>query len=363
MSISTINDGDVPSVNSTDGTQNEELLKQYREQYQQFLSQYEDASAAWSNTASDVKTNVGEAVIIAVNNKLNEAQEKLNAFQAIVNTSETSEETLKTMVEELKTSVSNVTAYIAAVSTMAADIADVAALKKTFGALSDADKILLGSEFTQAPDAKFDAFNKKIAELKTDIAEGKDPSVIQELQTKITELKAALDNLINGTTDGSIMSLTNRLACLKSLEENRAYLSETQYKMLQEQLVSTDLSKQISKEAFETQLEAIILSAVRQKTSEDIKAAEETQKSNTAYNEILKNNLTLKVMQAKSSLRDIELEAQMDEKQQKEADFNPQVKRLRDEGRWQVEENMRQQEITSEHIREEQHREVANQVR
>jgi archaellum component FlaC len=219
MSVSNINSNDVPSVNEADGAKNEDQLKQYQDQYQQLLSQYGDASAAWSNTASDIKTDAGTSICTAIGNQLNETKKKLDAFQAAVNASESSEETLKTMAESCKASVSNVTAYIAMVPMTVADAADISALRKIWGGLSDADKTLLGSEFTQAIEAQFSAFNAKIVASQKAIAEGADASVIEKLQSEITELKTQLSALINGTTDGSIMSITDRIACLKLLEE------------------------------------------------------------------------------------------------------------------------------------------------
>ena len=240
MSVSNISNNDVPSVNPTDGTKNEELLKQYREQYQQLLSQYGDASAAWRDTASDIKTSAGTSICTAIGNQLNETKKKLDAFQVAVNTSGSSEETLKTMVEACKASVSNVTAYIAMVPMTVADAADISALRNIWEGLSDADKTLLGSGFTQAIEAKFAAFNAKIVELQKAIAEGADASVVERLQSEITELKTQLNTLINGTTDGSTISLTDRVDCLKTLEESKKYLGDEAYATFKQQLLSTD---------------------------------------------------------------------------------------------------------------------------
>lgn len=363
MSVSNINSNDVPSVNPTDGTKNEELLKQYREQYQQLLSQYEDAAAIWSNTASDVKTSAGESIVLAIDNQLNEAQKKLDAFQAAINASEPSEETLKTMAEELKASVSNVTAYIAAVPTAVADTADIKALREAWEALSADDKALLGSEFTQAIEAKFAASNEKIAELQKAIANGADASNIKELQSEISELKAQLNILINGTTDGSVMPLTDRVDCLKSLEENKKYLGDEAYATFKQQLLSTDASKQISKEDFQTQLDAIVFPAAQKEAQESAKATEAASKQQSAINELLKNNIALKVMQEKNSFLEFKLNAEADAKLQERAEFNPQVKQLRDEGRWQTPDVTRQQEMTQELNEEERRREKIAQMR
>jgi len=363
MSISNVNNGDVPSVNPTDGTQNEELLKQYQEQYEQFLSQYKDASAAWSNTASDVKTGAGESIRLAIENQLNEAQKKLDAFQAAINASEPSEETLKTMVEELKASVSNVTAYIAAVPTAVADTADIKALRETWEKLSETDKGTLGTNFTQAIEAQFSALNAKISELMQAIKDNADASVIENLQTEIAELKARLSTLINGTTDGSATSLTDRITCLKSLEEAKKYTGDDAYATFKQQLLSTDVSKQISKADFQTQLDAIILPAVQKEAQKSVETTEAVSKHAASVNELLKNNIALKVMQEKNSFLEFKLNAEADAKLQEKAEFNPQVKQLRDEGRWQTPDVTRQQEMTQELNEEERRREKIAQIR
>ena len=363
MRISNVNNGDVPSVNPTDGTKNEELLKQYQEQYQQFLSQYQDASAAWSNTASDVKTGAGESVRLAINNQLNEAQKKLDAFQAAINASEPSEETLKAMAEELETSIGNVTAYIAAIPTSVADIANIKALRETWEELSADDKVLLGSEFKQVIDAKFDAFNDKIAELQQAIKDGADASNIKELQDEISELKKQLNTLVNGKTDGSVMPLTDRIDCLKTLEESKKYLGDEVYATFKQQLLSTDASKQISKEDFQTQLDAIVFPAVQKEVQESVETTETVSKHAASVNELLKNNIALKVMQEKNSFLEFKLNAEADAKLQEKAEFNPQVKQLRDEGQWQTPDVTRQQEVTQMLNEDERRREKIAQMR
>ena len=363
MSVSNVNNGDVPSVNPTDGTKNEELLKQYREQYQQLLSQYEDAAAIWSNTASDVKTSAGESIVLAIDNQLNETQKKLDAFQAAINASEPSEETLKTMAEELKASVSNVTAYIAAVPTAVADTADIKALREAWEALSADDKALLGSEFKQAIEAKFAAFNDKIAELQKTIKDGADASNIKELQSEISELKTQLDTLINGKVDGSVMPLTDRIDCLKTLEESKKYLGDEVYATFKQQLLSTDASKQISKEDFQTQLDGIIIPAVQKEAQESVERTEAVSKHVASMNELLKNNIALKVMQEKNSFLEFKLNSEADAKLQERAEFNPQVKQLRDEGRWQAPDVTRQQEVTQMLNEDERRREKIAQMR
>lgn len=363
MSIPNVNNSDVPSVNPTDGTKNEELLKQYQEQYQQFLSQYQDASAAWSNIASDIKTGAGESVRLAINNQLNEAQKKLDAFQAAINTSEPSEETLKAMAEELETSIGNVTAYIAAIPTSVADTANIKALRETWEELSADDKVLLGSEFKQAIDAKFDAFNDKIAELQQAIKDGADASNIKELQDEISELKKQLNTLVNGKTDGSVMPLTDRIDCLKTLEKSKKYLGDEVYATFKQQLLSTDASKQISKEDFQTQLDAIVFPAVQKEVQESVETTETVSKHAASVNELLKNNIALKVMQEKNSFLEFKLNAEADAKLQEKAEFNPQVKQLRDEGQWQTPDVTRQQEVTQMLNEDERRREKIAQMR
>ena len=344
MSISSITDG-TPAVQSTDSVTDEALLKHYREQYQQLLSQYEDASAAWKDTALGAETGVDESVQLAINSQLDEAKAKLDALKAVVDASEPSEKTLKTMVEELKTSLSNVTAYIATVPTMVTDTADIAALRKIWEGLSDADKTLLGSEFTQAMEAKFTAFNEKIGELQKAITDGAAASTIGNLQTEIAALKTQLDILTNGATDSSVMSITDRIDCLKSLEDSKKYLEGEAYATFRQQLLSTDVSKQISKEDFQTQLAAAILPAVQKEGEEAIESNEIIAKHAAAVNELLKNNIALKVMRENNSFLEFKFNVEADAKLQEEAEFNPQVKQLRDEGRWQTPNVTRQQEM------------------
>ncbi len=365
MSVSNVNNGDVPSVNPTDGTKNEELLKQYREQYQQLLSQYQDASVAWSRIASETKTRIGDSICLAIDKQLDEARKKLDAFQVAINASGSSEETLKTMADVCKASVSNVTAYIATVPTTVANAADISALRKIWEGLPDTDKTLLGSEFTQAIEAKFTAFNAKIITLQKAIAEGADASVVEKLQSEITELKTQLSALINGTTDGSTMSITDRIACLKSLEEAKwnMYVSDEQYATFRQQLLQTDISKQISKENFQTQLDAVALPEVQRKIMEDAETNKAISKHAAAVNELLKNNVALKVMQEKNSFLEFKLNSEADAKLQERAEFNPQVKQLRDEGRWQTPDATRQQEMTQELNEEERRREKIAQMR
>lgn len=344
MSVPNITD-DTQAIQSTDSVADEALLKQYQEQYQQLLSQYEDASTAWKDTAPGAETGVDESVQLAINSQLDEAEAKLDALKAAVDASEPSEETLKTAAEACKASVSNVAAYIAAVPMMVADLAAVTQLQETCEHLSDADKTLLGSEFTQAMEAKFTAFNEKIDELKEAIKEGKEPSVIQNLQTEIAAGKTQLDTLTNGTTDSSVMSITDRIDCLKSLEDSKKYLEDEAYATFKQQLLSTDVSKQISKEDFQTQLVAATLPAAQKEGEKAVESNEVISKQAAAVNELLKNNIALKVMQANNSFLEFKFNVEADAKLQEEAEFNPQVKQLRDEGRWQTPNVTRQQEM------------------
>ena len=365
MSVSNINSNDVPSVNQADGAKNEDQLKQYQDQYQQLLSQYGDASAAWSNTASDIKTDAGTSICTAIGNQLNETKKKLDAFQAAVNASESSEETLKTMAEACKASVSNVTAYIAMVPMTVADAADISALRKIWEGLSDADKTLLGSGFTQATEAQFSAFNAKIVASQKAIADGADASVIEKLQSEITELKTQLSALINGTTDGSIMSITDRIACLKLLEEAKGHkhLGDEVYATFKQQLLSTDASKQISAEDFQAQLNEIIIPSIQKAAQKDVEETKSASQRAAAMNKLLKNNVTLKVMLEKNNFLEFELDAKTEQAFQEKAEFNPQVKQLRDEGRWQTPEMTRQREVTQMQNEDERLREETAQMR
>lgn len=365
MSISNINNSDVPNINPIDATTNGKSKQQYREQYQQLLSQHEAAFDTWRDTVSDVKTQIGESVRLAIDNQLKEAKEKLAAFQAAMNASEPSEEILKTMTEELTASLNNVTAYIAAVPTSVADTADIAALRETWEGLSDTDKTLIGSEFTQSIEAKFAAFNAKIVELQKAIADGADASDIEKLQSEIFGLKMQLSTLINGTTDGSAMSVTDRIACSKSLEEakDNKYVSDEQYETLKQQLLQTDVLKQISKENFEEQLDAIIAPAIQDEVQKNVEATESASERAAVINELLKNNIALKVMQEKNNFLEFKLNAEADAKLQEKAEFNPQVKQLRDEGRWQTPEMTRQREVTQMQNEDERRREATAQVR
>ena len=62
-------------------------------------------------------------------------------------------------------------------------------------------------------------------------------------------------------------------------------------------------------------------------------------------NDLLKNNIALKVMLEKNNFLEFELDAKTEQAFQKKAEFNPQVKQLRDEGRWQTPNVTRQQEM------------------
>lgn len=363
MSISNVNNGDVPSVNPTNTVTNEQLTKQYEEQYQQLLSQYEAAHTDWDNVSSDIKTYVGETVQLAINNRLTDAEVKLGALKTAVEASDPKADDLKTKTDELKALLSNLTAAIAAVPILATDGADIDTLRKTWEKLSETDKSTLGTEFTQAIEAQFSALNAKISELKQAIEDNTDASVIENLQTEIAELKARLSTLINGTTDGSVTSLTDRITCLKSLEEAKKYTGDEVYATFKQQLLSTDASKQISKEDFQTQLDAIVFPAVQKEAQESVETTETVSKHAAAINELLKNNIALKVMQEKNSFLEFKLNAEADAKLQERAEFNPQVKQLRDEGRWQTPDATRQQEMTQELNEDERRREKIAQMR
>lgn len=357
MSVSNIRNGDIPSVHPTDAIAHEALAKQYGEHYQQLFSQYEAALNAWSDVDPEAKTRIGESMCLAVDKHLTETKGKLDAFRTALSTSETSEGTLKALSEALGTSVNHVTASVAAAATSTADSADVSALKKIWESLSDADKALLGTEFTRAMEAKFAAFNETVAELQKAIEEGASSSVIEALQAKLSELKMQLSAFIQGTADGSVMSLTDRIDCLKSLENAKANKSvdDEEYATLRRELLLTDVSKQISKEKFKTQLDEIISGTIQKEAKEYVKKAEIFAQHMAAQNELFKNNITLKVMQEKNNFLEFKLDAEAEENLQEKAEFNPQVKRLIDEGRWQMPKMTRQQEITIEQIRNERH--------
>lgn len=365
MSVPNINNSDVPSVNPTDALTNEQLTKQYREQYQQLYSQYETALAERDTVSSDIRTYVGETVCLAIDNRLTDAKIKLDALKTAVEASEPEADNLKTMTNELKALLSKLTADITAVPTLATDGADIAALREIWAGLSDADKALLGSEFTQTIEARFSALNAKIIELKKAIENGADASSVEKLQSEISELKTQLNTLINGTADGLVVSLTDRIDCLKSLEEAKRnmYVSDEQYATFRQQLLQTDISKQISKEDFQMQLDALAFPEVQKKIMEDAETNKAISKHATAVNELLKNNVALKVMQEKNSFLEFKLNAEADAKLQEKAEFNPQVKQLRDEGRWQTPEMTRQREVTQMQNEDERRREATAQVR
>ena len=361
--VATVTNENISGVSETDTTENAKLKQQYREQYQQLLSQYENASAAWHNTASDVQTNIGEAVCLAIDNQLEGAKTKLDALKAAVEASEPSETTLKTAAEACKASVSNVAAYIAAVPTVVADTAAIMELRETREGLSEADEALLGTKFTQAIEAKFTAFNAKIAELKKAVEDGSGASAIEKLQSEISGLKTQLSTLINGTEDGAAMSIRDRIECFRSLETGKNYLSEENYTDFKKELLQTDISKQISKNSFETQLDKSVLDKAENEAKETVEKNEEVSKHAASLNALLKNNIGLKVMREKNSFLEFKLNTEADAKLQEKAEFNPQVKQLRDEGSWQTPDVTRQQEMVQELNEDERRREKTAQMR
>ena len=128
-------------------------------------------------------------------------------------------------------------------------------------------------------------------------------------------------------------------------------------------MLSTDASKQISKEDFQTQLDAVVLPAAQKKAQESVETTEAVSKHAASINELLKNNIALKVMQEKNSFLEFKLNAEADAKLQEKAEFNPQVKQLRDEGRWQTPEMTRQREVTQMQNEDERLREETAQMR
>ena len=148
-----------------------------------------------------------------------------------------------------------------------------------------------------------------------------------------------------------------------SLEENKKYLGDEAYATFKQQLLSTDASKQISKEDFQTQLDGIIIPAVQKEAQESVERTEAVSKHAASMNELLKNNIALKVMQEKNSFLEFKLNSEADAKLQERAEFNPQVKQLRDEGRWQAPDFTRQQEVTQMLNEDERRREKIAQIR
>ena len=80
-------------------------------------------------------------------------------------------------------------------------------------------------------------------------------------------------------------------------------------------------------------------------------------------NDLLKNNIALKVMLEKNNFLEFELDAKTEQAFQEKAEFNPQVKQLRDEGRWQTPEMTRQREVTQMQNEDERLREETAQMR
>ena len=370
MSISNVKTR-ASAVNPTNAPANEKLTKQYQEQYQQSLSQYETALATWSGVPSASKTCMGEAVCLAIAKQLTETDAKLKELQAVIYAlgemvdTEAEEVKNKKRAEVLGALLSKLTANISAVTTLSANDWDINALRKIWEGLSKADKAYLGEHFTQTIDAQFSALNAKISELKKAIEEGADPSIIKELQTEISKLTTQLSALIKGTADGFVMSVTDRIACLKSLgkAKQNQYINDDEYMTFVKKLSQTDISKQISKADFEAQLQEAIQKSPRQKSQEYIKETERNSKSCEIQNELLKNNIALKVMQAENSFLEFKLNAEADKDLQEKGDFNPQVKRLRDEGRWQMPKMTRQQEMTQMQDENGQQREGTTRVR
>ena len=160
MSISNVKTR-APTVNSTNNPANEKLTKQYREQYQQLLSQYETALATWSDVPSASKTCMGEAVCLAIAKQLTETDAKLKELQAVIYAlgemvdTEAEEVKNKKRAEVLGALLSKLTANISAVTTLSANDGDINALRKIWEGLSKADKAYLGEHFTQTIDAQF----------------------------------------------------------------------------------------------------------------------------------------------------------------------------------------------------------------
>lgn len=352
-------------VNPTDAVANEEPAGQYREQYRQLLSRYETDFSDWQKISASVKAHAGEAVSLAVDRQFSEAKTKSDALQTAINAFPPDTDDIKHKIGELEALLSELSVRTAAATALSDDDADIEALRKIWENLPDADKAYLGTEFTKAIETRFSELNAKIAELKKAIEDGADPSVIEALRAEIAELKTQQDTLISGKTDGSVMSVADRINCLKSLEDAKEnkYVSDEEYAAFRQKLLQTDVSKQISKEDFETQLTEIVLPVIQKEVRENTEKTEAASKHQAAQNELLKNNIALRVMRENNSFLEFKINAEADEKLQEKGDFNPQVRRLRDEGSWQMPKITRQQEVTQMQNEDERRREKTAQIR
>lgn len=154
----------------------------------------------------------------------------------------------------------------------------------------------------------------------------------EEIQ-KIKEFIAKLTLFFNGSD--VLMSLMDRIDCLKVLAEEKGSISDAVYGNIYDKLNSGDPEAVFSMDDFTRLLSHGHVSASQGEFT--------TSKNRGNLNT---TNLAMKVIQENNQFLTINLENLASGKLQTTAEFNPQLKNLRDEGRWIQQETLEKQKHT-----------------
>lgn len=211
---------------------------------------------------------------------------------------------------------------------------DPAALQKAWQAiLAEGGQQYLSPEFIQAIHAKFSDLTQKMSALEQAILD-QDTEKIAELTKEVNALKTDLNAIINGSSNPPVLSLTERVALLKELEENSENLELSDYNALRQALLTLDRTQTITPQQFQEKLTAAINRTVAKKSGEASKSAQEIYENSVSNKNMMLHDLAIKVIQAGNYYQTIDSGNLIENGTQENSESNSDLKRVQQEGYW-----------------------------
>ena len=202
----------------------------------------------------------------------------------------------------------------------------------------------LSPEFIQAICKKFSDLTQKISELQQAIID-QDEEKIAELTNEVNALKADLNTIINGSQNPPVFSLQERIDLLKELEENRQNIEESDYQNLRQKLLELDPTRTVTAKQFHEQLQQALNQTARKKSEEAVANIQASYQNSLSKQKMLAKSITMRVLQAKNNHRTLNVNNQIEKNTQRKSESDPVLQQFYKEGIWNIEKEMRQQEL------------------
>lgn len=202
-----------------------------------------------------------------------------------------------------------------------------------WNSIDTADKIFLSTAFQATIGELLQKLKEALEALNAALEALENTIDINEEIQKIKEFIEKLTLFFNGSD--VLMSLMDRIDCLKVLAEEKGSIDSAAYGTIYDKLNSGD-----PKAAFSVNDFSLLLSQGH------VSASQEEYTASKNRGSLNVTNLAMKVIQENNQFLTINLENSASDKLQTTAEFNPQLKNLRDEGRWIQQETLEKQKHT-----------------